>query len=232
MSSFCLQSRTRPPLIGRRLHDPLDQGSSVSLSSVSLVTKNTGETSARRIRGDSGGASLAQTAVVPHLDVDGSGFSETSNFSSPAHSGQGQHIPSRVADAPSHGVEDIPEIKEILDKSRKDSTSLLYGYKWKSFLKFTQARGLPSSPVDLSTLLQFLCYLFDFKLSISTLKVYIAAIVSFQPRGSPASRLFSHTTVKAFLKGLAHLRPPVKPPLPQWSLHLVLQSLMRPPLNL
>ena len=126
-------------------------------------------------------------------------------------------------------MEDIPEIKEVLDKSRKDSTSSLYAYKWKSFLKFTQSRGLPSCPVDLSTLLQFVRYLFDFKLSISTLKVYIAAIVSFQTRGSTASRLFSHPTVKAFLKGLVHLRPPVRPPVPQWSLHLVLQSLMRPP---
>ena len=126
-------------------------------------------------------------------------------------------------------MEDIPEIKEILDRSRKSSTSTLYSYKWRSFLKFTESKGWQASPASLSTVLQFLRHLFDFGLSVSTLKVYLAAIVAFQPRGSPSSQLFSHPTVRTFLKGLTHLRPPNKPLIPQWSLHLVLNALMRPP---
>ena len=126
-------------------------------------------------------------------------------------------------------MEDLPEIKEVLDKSKKPSTLLLYKYKWNNFLRFTTERNLSASLVSLQTLLLYLRHLFDLGLTLSTLKVYIAAIVSFQPRDSESSSLFSNSTLKAFLKGLVNIHPPVRTPIPQWSLTLVLQALMKPP---
>ena len=99
---------------------------------------------------------------------------------------------------------DYPSIQEVLDKSRKPSTNLLYKYKWSNFLKFAESKQLQPSPVSLSTLLQYLRFLFDSGLALSTLKVYISAIVSFQPRDSKSACLFSHPTLKSFLKGLAN----------------------------
>ena len=65
-------------------------------------------------------------------------------------------------------------------------------------------------------------------MSHSTLKVYIAAIVAYQPSHLDAARLFSHPTLKKFFKGLRNIRPPHQPPLPQWPLQLVLNALTQP----
>ena len=121
---------------------------------------------------------------------------------------------------------------EVVDKARKPATKLLYKYKWQSFLKFAKEHRLQPSPVALSTLLLYLRHLFDFGLSKSTLKVYTSAIVTFQPPGSESSRWFSHPTLKAFLKGLSNMRPPLKKPVPQWSLQTVLHCLTRHPFEL
>ena len=229
MITLCIQGRTRTRISGGRLYDIMEGGPTLPIAPISSGTEDTSEAPSGVCRGNSSGTLLASSAVVPDLSVNSNRSCETSAFSRSTHTGFGQNFPPRSEHDSPHCMENIPEIKEIIDKSKKTSTSLLYSYKWKSFLKLTESRGLSSSLVSLSTLLQFLRYLFDFQLSISTLKVYIAAIISFQPQDSPASCLFSHPTVKAFLKGLTHLRPPVKPPVPQWSLHLVLHSLMSPP---
>nr|XP_020638367.1 uncharacterized protein LOC110073471 [Pogona vitticeps] len=154
---------------------------------------------------------------------------QTSTCATSADTGLRERSTSRRELPPPSCVEDLPEIKEVLDKSKKKSTILLYKYKWNNFLCFATARNLQTSPVSLQALLLYLKHLFDLGLTLSTLKVYISAIVSFQPRDSESSRLFSHPTLKAFLKGLINIRPPTRPPVPQWSLTLVLQSLMKHP---
>uniref|UniRef100_A0ABM5FV79 Uncharacterized protein n=1 Tax=Pogona vitticeps TaxID=103695 RepID=A0ABM5FV79_9SAUR len=229
VSSLRLQSGTGSALRRGCFHDLLENGPSLPFPPIPVGSQDNSEAFSRSCPCDPHSALLATPAVVSHPARTLIRLHQAPLSPRPPFSGCGEDSPPRYRHNSSHSVENMPEIKEILDKSRKDSTSLLYGYKWKSFLKFTSERGLPSSPTSLSALLQFLRYLFDFHLSVSTLKVYIAAIVSFQPTGSSASRLFSHPTVKTFLKGVAHARPPVKRPVPQWSLHLVLQALMRPP---
>ncbi|XP_078242543.1 uncharacterized protein LOC144587068 [Pogona vitticeps] len=154
---------------------------------------------------------------------------DTSPRPTPNNSGLGVDLPPRPGLPPIDSVEDIPSIMEVLDKARKPSTMRLYQHKWQGFLKFTTERGLQASPVSLSTLLLYLRHLFDLGLTKSTLKVYTSAIVTFQPKGSQSSRWFSHPTVKAFFRGLSNMRPPVRRPLPQWSLQTVLHSLVRPP---
>ncbi|XP_078249919.1 uncharacterized protein LOC144589350 [Pogona vitticeps] len=229
MSSLRIQSGVRPQLTGRRLHAILEAGPALRLPSIPANTEDLGSTPSSVSRSHTCDTLLASAALVSDVSGHGSGLSATSQLPSSHHTGCGNGVPSRSPHSPPHSVEDLPQIKEILDQSRKASTSTLYAYKWRSFIKFTDSKGLSPVPASLSTVLQFLRYLFDLKLSVATLKVYLSAIVSFQPRESPSSRLFSHPTVKAFLKGLSHIRPPFKPLVPQWSLNLVLRALMCPP---
>ena len=105
-------------------------------------------------------------------------------------------------------------IRSVLEKARKPSTNTLYTYNWKNFCNYTSSNGFQPSPVSLSDLLHYLKHLFDLGLSVSTLKVYISAIVAHQPRNCDAAKS-SHPTLKLFLKGLSNLRPTVTSPLPQ-----------------
>ncbi|KAJ7332577.1 hypothetical protein JRQ81_014757, partial [Phrynocephalus forsythii] len=66
-------------------------------------------------------------------------------------------------------------------------------------------------------------------LPTSTLKVYIAAIAAHQPTHSEASSLFQHPTVKQFLKGLKNLCPTQNHLVPQWSLTIIFNRLIRFP---
>uniref|UniRef100_A0ABM5F2Z8 Uncharacterized protein n=1 Tax=Pogona vitticeps TaxID=103695 RepID=A0ABM5F2Z8_9SAUR len=125
-------------------------------------------------------------------------------------------------------LEDTPKVMWVLLRARKPSTTLLYENKWKSFLKYTHDNGLPSVPVSLKTVVTSL-HLFEFGLSQSTIQVYLSAIMAHQPDNSPSSKLFSHPTVKKFLKGLNNMCPPQQHITPQWSLQLVLNALMRHP---
>ncbi|XP_078250106.1 uncharacterized protein LOC144589410 [Pogona vitticeps] len=229
VSTICIQSGPRPQIAGRCLHAILEKRPALRLPTVPVNTENFSTTPPSVSRGHTSNPLLASPALVPNISGNGSGLSAPSQLSCAHHTGCGNSVSSRSPHSSPHSVEDIPQIKEILDKSKKASTSTLYAYKWKSFIKFTESKGLSAVPASLSTTLQFLRYLFDLRLSVATLRVYLAAIVSFQPRESPSSRFFSHPTVKAFLKGLIHLRPPLKPLMPQWSLNLVLNALMRPP---
>ena len=65
-------------------------------------------------------------------------------------------------------------------------------------------------------------------LSISSLKVYLSATISYQSPNSPAANFFKHPTTKRFLKGPSHIYPDSWPP-PQWSLALVLKQLTKAP---
>ena len=128
-----------------------------------------------------------------------------------------------------HSLEDTPKVMQVLLRACKTSTTLLYRNKWKSFLKYTHDNGLPAVPISLKTLLTYLFHLFKFGLSQSTLWVYLSAVMAHQPDDFPSSKLFSHPMVKKFLKGLNNIRPSQQRITPQWSLQLVLNTLMQPP---
>uniref|UniRef100_A0ABM5G4K6 Uncharacterized protein n=1 Tax=Pogona vitticeps TaxID=103695 RepID=A0ABM5G4K6_9SAUR len=229
MSPLRIQGRTGPRIIGRCFHDPLAQGPSLPVSSHSIGSEVSSQSPPVASRSNLDCTLVAQTTLVLSTSADSNRQGQASSHSSPNNSGLGVDLPSRPRLPPIDSVEDIPSIMEVLDKARKPSTIRLYQHKWQGFLKFATERGLQASPVSLSTLLLYLRHLFDLGLSKSTLKIYTSAIVTFQPKGSQSSRWFSHPTVKAFFRGLTNMRPPVRRPLPQWSLQTVLHSLVRPP---
>ena len=82
-------------------------------------------------------------------------------------------------------------IQNVLERARKPSTNLLYAYKWKSFCKYASSKGFQSTPVSLSDLPHYLKHLLNLGLSVSTLKVYILAIVAHH--AIPMQQSPSHT---------------------------------------
>ncbi|XP_078246058.1 uncharacterized protein LOC140704554 [Pogona vitticeps] len=229
MSRLCLKSREGSLIPGGRLHDSLEETSHLPVPADSSNSKDHSQANSTQGLSHPGGPLLATSAVVPSPPRGSHGRLQVSDDARLAlqrlrvHSPPGRGIPSPDR------LEDLPEIKEILDKSRKPSTKSLYKYKWDNFVRFALSKDLQTSPVSLRTLLIYLRHLFDLGLSVSTLKVYAAAIVVHQPSGSSSAQLFTHPTVKTFFKGLMNARPPVRAPIPQWSLTLVLNALMKHP---
>lgn len=80
--------------------------------------------------------------------------------------------------------------------ARKESTRRNYHYKWQRFVAFAEERREPVSPVTLRTVLHFLLHLRQQGLAFPSLKVYLAAIVAYQPPRSPSAALFRDGTVK------------------------------------
>uniref|UniRef100_A0ABM5GNR7 Core-binding (CB) domain-containing protein n=1 Tax=Pogona vitticeps TaxID=103695 RepID=A0ABM5GNR7_9SAUR len=229
MSRLCLKSREGSLIPGRRLHDSLEGTSHLPIPADSSDSKDHSQANSTQGLCHPGGPLLATSAVVPSPPGDSHGRLQVSDDARLALQGLGVHSsPGRGIPSPDR-LEDLPEIKEILDKSRKPSTKSLYKYKWDNFVRFASSKDLQTSPVSLRTLLVYLRHLFDLGLSVSTLKVYASAIVAHQPSGSRSAQLFTHPTVKTFFKGLINARPPVRPPIPQWSLTLVLNVLMKHP---
>ena len=71
---------------------------------------------------------------------------------------------------------------------------------------------------------------FDEGLQYSTIKGDVAAIAAYHRRFQRARRsLGRDTAIKAFLRGVFRLRPPVKEIVPKWELSLVLQALNEAP---
>lgn len=81
----------------------------------------------------------------------------------------------------------------------------------------------------LQQILDYVLQLHDSGLSMSTLKVNLAAISAFHESVQSFSIFFPHQTTKRFLKGLTNIHPPHRPPPPAWSLDLVLHTIIRPP---
>ncbi|KAJ7332170.1 hypothetical protein JRQ81_014350 [Phrynocephalus forsythii] len=142
----------------------------------------------------------------------------------PSHTASQPHPSSKSPCLTSNSMAGELSIQSILANARKPSTVKLYARKWQLFLTFATSSSLPTYPTTLDALLQFLLSLFRKGLSISTLRVYIAAVVYHQPTGSEGSHLFKHPTLKLFLQGLRNTRPHHCPPTPQWSLNIVLQA--------
>ncbi|XP_078246542.1 uncharacterized protein LOC144588170 [Pogona vitticeps] len=229
VSTICFSGRQGKRLPRGCFYDTLGQRPHLPLPSSSTPAEGHSQTVADEGRGHPDCPLVAASTLVFHAVSNVSGQSSTTITSHLTHSERRECPSPGTGDTPLNSVEDFPALTEVIDKARKPATKLLYGYKWRNFLRFAKERGLQSSPVSLSSLLLYLRHLFDLGLSLSTLKVYTAAIVAFQPSGSESSRWFSHPTFKAFFKGLSNMRPPAKKPVPQWSLQTVLHCLTRHP---
>lgn len=112
--------------------------------------------------------------------------------------------------------------------SRKPSTKASYLAKRKRFSDWALNHGLPPLRASIQSILDYLLYLKQKGLAISSIKVHLAAISAFHPP-IQGSSVFSHYMMGRFLKGLERLFPQVHNPLPPgngiWCWH----SLWAPP---
>ncbi|XP_064409347.1 uncharacterized protein LOC135354804 [Latimeria chalumnae] len=122
----------------------------------------------------------------------------------------------------SQGVKDIPL------GSRKDTTRKAYNLNWKQFPFWCAGRQLDPFSCSVNLVLEYLLSLSEGSLQTSSVRVHLAAISAFHARvgGSSLSQL---CVVKRFQKGLLLSKPPIKKPLAQWDINLVLAKLMEPP---
>ena len=134
---------------------------------------------------------VAMTTMVRPLEVDVERLPPSSVSPQPPHMGQWTRLPSWSWISETDAVEDSPAIRDIVDRAWKPSTKILYWHKWRAFLSFVNSKNLPAVPVSLKTLLTFILHLFHLGLAHSTLKVYIAAVVAYQPSHSEAAKLSS-----------------------------------------
>lgn len=82
--------------------------------------------------------------------------------------------------------------------------------------------------MSIPTILDYLWSLKEQNLSVSSIRVHLAAISAFHP-GEAGSTVFSHHMVSRFRRGLERLYPQVRRPTPTWDLNLMLAKLMGPP---
>ena len=150
MSTLCISRREREGISRRCLYGTMERGSTLSLPSPSTLT----EDHCQDYTGESGGhidcSLVATSTMVFHASSNSNGQSDTALASTSTHSEQRKRPSSRPRDAPLDSVEDFPLLTKVIDKARKPATKLLYQYKWKAFLKFTEERALQPSPVALS----------------------------------------------------------------------------------
>ncbi|XP_064420364.1 uncharacterized protein LOC135359260 [Latimeria chalumnae] len=119
-------------------------------------------------------------------------------------------------------------VKDILLGSRKDSTRKAYKFKWKRFAIWCAGRQLDPFTCSVNSVLEYLLSLAEGGLQTSSVRMHLAAISAFHMRVSEAP-LSQLRVVKRFQKGLLLARPPIKQPLAQWDINLVLSKLMEPP---
>ncbi|XP_064415340.1 mitochondrial import receptor subunit TOM5 homolog isoform X2 [Latimeria chalumnae] len=119
-------------------------------------------------------------------------------------------------------------IRDTLLGSRKGSTRRTYNLKWKRFASWCAGRQLGPFVCSVNKVLEYLLSLSEGGLQTSSVRVHLAAISAFHSRVEGSSLMQLHV-VKHFLKGLLLAKSPLKWPLAQWDINLVLARLMESP---
>ncbi|XP_074850272.1 uncharacterized protein LOC142013107 [Carettochelys insculpta] len=119
-------------------------------------------------------------------------------------------------------------VQQVLECSRRTSTRNTYEQKWTRFTAWSSAKQLAPLDVPITVILEYLLDLKRDRLSLSSLKVHLAAISAFRYT-EEGPTVFTHPIITRFLKGLVNLYPPRKPLPLSWSLDLVLSTLSGPP---
>lgn len=112
--------------------------------------------------------------------------------------------------------------------ARATSTRTLYDNRWKLFVSWCESRKVDPERCPVPVLLNYLQDLLEKGLSVSTIKVYVAAI-SARHNLVEGRSVGSHSLVCRFLKGALRLRPPRLARVPSWDLPLVLEGLCSQP---
>ncbi|KAL0146542.1 hypothetical protein M9458_058173 [Cirrhinus mrigala] len=151
--------------------------------------------------------------------------------------GEGHHMAPQTGTmgsacvASQYGVNQLTVSQRILytiTEARAPSTRRLYGLKWKVFANWCASRHEDPISCDIPAVLTFLQERLDAGVSLSTLKVYVAAIAASHNMLEGRS-VGKHPLVSRFLRGARRLNPSRPRQMPVWDLSLVLRALSGPP---
>ncbi len=116
-------------------------------------------------------------------------------------------------------------VVETITQARAPSTRQAYALKWSLFVNWCSSRREDPRSCTIGVVLSFLQERLEHRLSPSTLKVYVAAIVY------DGRSLGKHDLIVRFLRGARRLNPPRPPLMPSWDLSIVLAGLQRGPFD-
>lgn len=212
----------------------METQTSVPLSSRSTTHSSSAQTASRAAEGDPSHAMVAEAELATHPpSIHGECLLSTpprtrSSLSSRGQDPAPQYPPLKVDCLEASLANFLDRIQHVLSNSRKQSTTKSYAYKWKRFLCAVSPDNSSPGSIEFQQVLSYLLSLAEKGLSHSSIRVHLSAISAHLDRVEGFS-VFSHPDSKRFLKGLRHLFPPVKLPVPTWDLPLVLRALMRRP---
>ncbi len=131
----------------------------------------------------------------------------------------------RWSKGPGSSVRMPPAVVETIIQARAPSTRQTYALKWSLFVTWCSSCREDPRRCTIGVVLSFLQERLERRLSPSTLKVYVAAIVAHHDAVDGRS-LGKHDLIVRFLKGMNPSRPPL---VPSWDLSIVLAGLQRGP---
>lgn len=102
-----------------------------------------------------------------------------------------------------------------------------YMQKWKQFHSWTNQQALSPSKSRLSHIFDYLLSLKTSGLSLSSIKVHLAAIIAFHLSVDEVS-VFVYPMMSRFIKGFTNFFPHIRDPVVPWDLNLILSVLRRP----
>ncbi len=121
---------------------------------------------------------------------------------------------------------DLPqEVALTITSARAPSTRRAYVLKWNLFVEWCSSHREDPRKCSINAVLSFLQKGMEHRLSLSTLKVYVAAISAhrYPIEGKSVGK---HDLVIRFFRGVRRLNPPRPSSLPFWDLELVLRALV------
>ena len=118
---------------------------------------------------------------------------------------------------------------EFSAEALRESTRASYNSKLKCFYKWCNDIPCDPSSASLGQIADFLIYLFDKGLAISTIRSYRSAIASCHKGFQDGSSISGSSVLTTLCRSFFLKRPPVKTLLPAWSLPVVLRALSEAP---
>ncbi len=160
-----------------------------------------------------------------------------SDQAGPAFSASGQDLASSARDLKAVSmahtgsralISSLPvEVQETIASARAPATRKLYSSKWDVFGSWCLARAIDPVNCPVCPVLEFLQEKLTTGVAVTTLRVYVAAIVA--RRVLDEIPLGRHRMVSAFMHGVRRLRPVRPIAVPSWDLSVVLEGLVAAP---
>ncbi len=122
----------------------------------------------------------------------------------------------------------LERVLNMMAEANAPFIQCLYALKWSVFSTWCQDRDLDPVTSDVSVVLSFLLEMLDKQRSLSTIKVYAAAIAAFHAPIAGRS-MGRDSAVVQFLRGARRMSPPRPRRVPPWDLPTVLRALKGPP---